>query len=79
MRKTLMADEIDLANDLIDSEVARALSRLRQNATQHQQGSEFCIDCGESVPEARQALGFKRCIVCAEEFERRKSLFINDY
>ena len=27
-----MADDIDMANDLIDSEVSRALSKLRQNA-----------------------------------------------
>ncbi len=31
-RSAAMADEIDLANDLIDNEVSRALSKLRQNS-----------------------------------------------
>lgn len=69
-----MADEIDLANDLIDSEVSRALSKIRQNASLAQ-GSEFCIECGEDMPVERQKLGFKFCVPCASESERRKSLF----
>ena len=35
-----MADEIDLANDLIDVEVSRALSKLRQNSVQGSEGSK---------------------------------------
>jgi RNA polymerase-binding transcription factor DksA len=70
-----MADEIDLANDLIDSEVSRALSKLRQNAAQGVVGSKICLECGEAVPPERQKLGFKLCVPCAEETERRKSLF----
>jgi len=72
-----MADEIDLANDLIDSEVSRALRKIRQN-TQNAQGAKFCVECGETMPEARQKLGFKLCVPCAEEAERRQSLFAGD-
>jgi RNA polymerase-binding transcription factor DksA len=72
-----VADQIDLANDLIDSEVSRALSRIRQNASEAK-GSEFCIECGEDMPKERQNLGFKLCVPCASEFERRKSLFAED-
>lgn len=71
-----MADEIDLANDLIDNEVARALSRIRQ-ASQEAKGAEFCVECGEDIPDARQKLGFKFCVPCAEEAERRKALFVD--
>jgi len=69
-----MADEIDLANDLIDSEVSRALSKLRQYAAQ-EEGSKCCIECGDDMPKERQKLGFKLCVPCASESERRRSLF----
>lgn len=73
-----MADQIDLANDLIDSEVARALKKLRQNVAQAALGAKFCIECGEDMPDARQKMGFKFCVPCAEERERRKSLYADD-
>lgn len=74
-----MADEIDLANDLIDSEVSRALSRIRQQSSNEAVGAEFCIECGETMPKERQQLGFKLCVLCAQESERRRSLFADDY
>lgn len=72
-----MADEIDLANDLIDNELSRALNKIRK-ASENVQGSKRCMECGEKIPEARQKLGFKLCVVCAEENERRRSLFAGD-
>lgn len=69
-----MADDIDVANDLIDSEVSRALSKIRQSASQSI-GTESCIECGDDMPSARQKLGFNLCVSCASESERRKSLF----
>lgn len=74
-----MADEIDLANDLISNEVSRALSKIRQNSLLDAEGSEFCVECGENMPPERQKLGFKLCVPCASEFERRKSLYANEY
>jgi hypothetical protein len=71
-----MADDIDLANDLIDNEVSRALTRLRGQASNATQGSEYCLECGEDMPKERQALGFKLCVPCAVESERRRSLFV---
>jgi len=73
----LMADDIDLANDLIDNEVSRALSRLRGQASADSKGSETCLECGDDMPKERQALGFKLCVPCAVESERRRSLFID--
>lgn len=70
-----MADEIDFANDLIASEVSRALNKIRQNRAQASVGSKVCIECGEAIPEGRQNLGFKLCVPCAQESERRKALF----
>lgn len=69
-----MADEVDYANELIASEVSRAL-RERQLASQQQQGAKHCIECGDDIPATRQKMGFKYCVACAKERERRKSLF----
>jgi RNA polymerase-binding transcription factor DksA len=69
-----MPDEVDLANDLIDNEVSRALSKIRQGAVQSK-GSEFCMECGDDMPKERQKLGFMFCVPCASETERRKSLY----
>ena len=71
-----MADDIDLANDLIDNEVSRALSRIR-GQTSDSKGSEHCLECGDDMPKERQALGFKFCVPCAVEAERRKSLYVD--
>ncbi len=72
-----MADEIDLANDLIDNEISRALSKLRQQVA-HAKASEFCLECGETIPNERQKLGFNYCVSCANDAERRQSLFAED-
>ena len=69
-----MADEADIANDYIDNEVNRALGRIRQSLS-GQAGSEICTDCGEKIPLARCKLGFKLCVQCAEQTERRRSLY----
>jgi phage/conjugal plasmid C-4 type zinc finger TraR family protein len=71
----MMADEIDIANDLMANEVSRALNKIRENGSQDKTGAKICIECGESIPEARRKLGFKLCVPCAEEEERRKALF----
>lgn len=71
-----MADEADIANDYINNEVSRALERLR-HVVQANPGSKICDECGEEIPGARRKLGYKLCVQCAEEGERRNSLFAN--
>jgi RNA polymerase-binding transcription factor DksA len=70
-----MADIIDIANDFVDDEVNRALRRIRQEAPKSIQMVKFCVECGDDIPAGRQKLGFKFCVPCAEESERRKLLF----
>ncbi len=69
-----MADDIDLANDLIDNEVSRALSKMRQSRMASV-GTKTCVECGDDMPEGRRSLGFSLCVPCAGEAERRKSLY----
>ena len=70
-----MADEIDLANDLIDREVSIALNKLKKMTSDKSKGAKYCIECSDNIPKIRQKLGYKLCVPCAEEAERRKSLF----
>lgn len=70
-----MADEIDVANVLIEGELERALGHIRQAASQSGKGSKTCVECGDDIPEGRRKLGFHLCISCAEHGERKKSLF----
>ncbi|MEO8401214.1 MAG: TraR/DksA family transcriptional regulator [Gammaproteobacteria bacterium] len=69
-----MADEADIANDLIANEVSSVLNRLRRD-TVIKVGPKECVECEEAIPVARRQLGFKHCVECAEKIERRKSLF----
>lgn len=71
-----MADDADMANDFMDNEVSRALGKLRQkNGVKPAVRSAFCKDCEEEIPVERRNLGFQFCVDCAEERERRNSLF----
>lgn len=72
-----MADDIDVANDLIANEVSRALNKFRKNASQNSSGAETCVECGEAIPKERQKLGFSLCVPCAEEEERKRALFVD--
>jgi RNA polymerase-binding transcription factor DksA len=71
-----MADAVDIANAYIASAIERELYKRQQN-TEIRKGAKICKDCGETMPVARQQLGFQLCIECAEETERRKALFAN--
>jgi RNA polymerase-binding transcription factor DksA len=72
-----MADEVDHANEQLNSELSRTINRIRKGAPSGK-GSKICNDCGEDIPEARRELGFRFCIGCAETRERRQSLFADD-
>ena len=72
-----MADEADLANEQLNSELSRTINRIRKSAAAGK-GSKNCHDCGEEIPPARRELGFRFCIGCAETRERKQSLFADD-
>lgn len=73
-----MADEADIANDFINAQLSRALDQLRQNNSTVKKENKICEECGEKIPVARRKLGFGLCIECAEQAERRGSLY-GDY
>lgn len=67
-----MADEIDVANDLIIREMEQRIAAARKDVTL---GAAECVDCGEPVPDLRRQLGKSLCFDCAELAERRAKLF----
>jgi len=69
-----MADEADIANAYITNAIEAALGSRQQKVPSLVITKE-CKECGEEIPLARRQLGFQFCISCAEETERRKSLF----
>ena len=69
-----MADEVDMANELIAREVTTVLGRLRQNSTSGI-GPETCDECGEDIPDERRKHGFRLCVRCAQASERRNAQF----
>lgn len=71
-----MADEADIANECIMNAISSALDKRPQNIPT-KMGAKECRECGEAIPVARRQLGFQLCVECAEETERRKSLFAN--
>jgi RNA polymerase-binding transcription factor DksA len=68
-----MADDIDVANDLIARNLSDALSRVRQSAAVI--GSKICVECEDKMPAERTKHGFTLCVRCAEDAEREKSLY----
>jgi RNA polymerase-binding transcription factor DksA len=73
-RRKNMADEADLANEQLNSELSRAINRIRSSSITGK-GPKACVECGDDIPAARRELGFQFCITCAESKERKKSLF----
>ncbi len=69
-----MADEADLANDLIANEVSSVLEKLRRDGPA-KKGPEHCVTCEDPIPAARRKMGFELCVSCAAEAERRDALF----
>ena len=64
-----MADEADLANEQLHSELSRTINQIRKSAPAGT-GSKFCSACGDEVPKGRRELGFRFCVTCAETRER---------
>lgn len=70
-----MADNIDLANALIDKEVSEALNKMRNQSNVQGQATNNCVECGEGLPAERKKLGFRLCVSCAEYLEKKRSRF----
>lgn len=68
-----MADDVDIANDAMLSYIDRRIAAQRIEASQT--AIEHCEDCGEPVHVARQKLGLRVCIECAQQRENDSKRF----
>lgn len=68
-----MADDADLAGDLI--ELASANNILMLRAAVKGEGQDYCDDCGEDLtPERRKAAPWAvRCVPCASVYEQKQT------
>lgn len=66
-----MADDVDIANDLILANLEARIAAARKPV---QEGPEECEECGEPMPALRRRLGLKMCVDCAGIAERRQKL-----
>jgi len=74
-------DNIDRAQKTNDLNLDIALSAQRAVADASRASGislAECVDCGDEIPEARQAAspGCTRCIECQEQFEKQKRNFV---
>lgn len=72
-----MADEVDVANDLVNSSVYWALKKMNAHLSPGK-GSAICLDCGIDMPKERREWGFKYCVDCATERERDQAQYSNE-
>lgn len=68
-----MADEIDAANDRILAEQEARIAKARLKPIEL--GAEFCVECEDTMPAERRAIGAKLCIECAKRAEYAARLF----
>lgn len=65
-----MADDIDLAQDRIDRELAARLSAAQKFDAP---SLKECQECGEDIPLKRQLVGsVTRCFDCQNHLEKRR-------
>lgn len=64
----------DAVNDQIDISTAEAIERMRLRANRSATGAsaEFCVECDEPIPQARQAAiaGVRLCVDCQAGHDR---------
>jgi len=71
-----MADEADIANDLMEHALQLSLSRFSTRETKKPDSDE-CEDCGDLIDAARRlALPYaRRCIACQSALEKTDRLY----
>lgn len=68
------ADDLDRASMLQDLMNEEAYQRVKENnkpETHPDFDGESCLECGDSLPSARLALGRIRCIICQQRLEKK--------
>lgn len=65
-----MVDEVDRAEIELERELDRAIENAAGCVPEPGDGSEHCELCGDEMDSRRAALGYRRCLLCAQSAER---------
>ena len=65
-----MADDADLAGDLMQDQIERTLAARQVTAVPP--GPAQCDECDNPMPDARRAHGFRICVECRRVQEARR-------
>ena len=66
-----MADDVDIANDYAERQLAHSLAQ-HASRTKSEESSFYCEECDEVIPHKRRAaiIGVKTCVDCQSIIER---------
>lgn len=66
-----MSDEADIANDYMAADLDARIAAARGLSPRPGEGVPVCEECGSDVQPARVAAGYRVCLDCARDRERR--------
>lgn len=71
-----MADEADIANDVMMADLDRRIEAAR--GIPKKKSLEECAECGDEIPIKRQEAieGVEHCFACASRNEQKRNSFI---
>lgn len=66
-----MADDIDMAYELQELHLQKALQEQHKRQNFGGESEEFCVECDDEIPEKRREMlpGVQRCVGCQELLE----------
>lgn len=73
-----MSDQLDEASEI---EIAQRHSAIQDSVKQNLPQThpdfdgESCLECGDSIPAARLAMGKIRCVYCQGSYENKRRYF----
>ncbi|AZL86918.1 DksA/TraR family C4-type zinc finger protein [Aliivibrio salmonicida] len=61
----------------IDATVTDAINRVRAHLNHEHNDTEYCLECGELIPQARRNIfpGVDCCVTCQEKEDAKEKVF----
>ncbi|QYN44558.1 MULTISPECIES: DksA/TraR family C4-type zinc finger protein [unclassified Gilliamella] len=65
----------DAVNQQIESTIADAIENARRQLKQGAQSADFCVECGDPIPQARKLAlpGVQYCLNCQQELDKQSA------
>lgn len=71
----------DAVNQQIENTIADAINHARQQLNQHTISADYCLECGQEIPEARKQVmaGVQFCLPCQQEMDKQRQKALSLY